>query len=230
MKNYIKTNFNKETMVFRKNVLFFPGCYGRYKFKNINNNYEKILVDLGIEFVKLNDLIKCCGLEALNAGYRGEMLKLMESNLKVFKNQKISKIITNCPSCFRAFNEYYNIKVEHISTVIFNNLHNLKQKGFNDVTYFNPCELRKSGITDIPVKILEHIGYKVHPLKKDIACCGFGGGLKRNSPQVANRIAQILLSNVTTKTLITSDLKCYHHLKENAPEGLKVLEFSEVLV
>jgi Fe-S oxidoreductase len=76
------------------------------------------------------------------------------------------------------------------------------------------------------------LGFKVIELeknKKDSFCCGAGGGLKGNRPELANNIAKNILDNVKTKKLITTCPMCYAHFKENSKD-IQVLELSEVLV
>ena len=66
--------------------------------------------------------------------------------------------------------------------------------------------------------------------REDTSCCGAGGGLRNNAPKISSKIAKLRFKDVSTKKLITCCPMCYHHLKENAPKDVEVLEFSQVLL
>ena len=53
-----------------KNILYFPGCLTKTVLPDIQKNYEKILNDLGIDFIMLKDEEYCCGSPVLRAGLK----------------------------------------------------------------------------------------------------------------------------------------------------------------
>jgi len=173
---------------------------------------------------------------ALYGGYKDDFLSIVKQNKEIFKNQNISKIITNCPACCRIFCQEYGIKAEHIAQLVLRNIGKIKKDyGGEKVSYHDPCELgRKLLVYEEPREILRHIGFEVIELKnnrENALCCGAGGLLKENSPKVANRIALLRLKEVKTKKLITTCPLCYKHLKDNASgSGVQVMELSEVLI
>ncbi len=59
-------------------------------------------------------------------------------------------------------------------------------------------------------------------------CCGAGGGVKANFPELANAIARQRLALVENGRLCTACPLCYAHFKENA-DGVEVLELSQAL-
>jgi len=217
--------------LFGGNTLYYPGCVSKFFLKEIVVNYEKLLNQIGVNFIKLEEL-KCCGIEALESGYRKPFYNVMDENEQVFETNKINKIISNCPKCVRTFKDFYGMNAEHILNSLLKNVIKLPEKN-GDITYYDGPELgRKLSLTEEPRAILRAVGYNVIELKDNrekVFCCGAGGGLKRNSPRVANKIAEILLSKVKTEILVTADAECYKHLKENA-NGIKVYELSEVLL
>jgi len=220
-------------MVLFGNTLYYPGCLAKIKLNHIAKNYEKILTELGVPFITIKDIELCCGVPVRNAGYRQEFYDIVEKNKEIFANQKVTKIITNCPTCYRIFNEEYGIKTEHITQTIADNLHKLK-KDYNGekVTYHDPCSLRKEKIFDEPREILKAAGFDLIEMKRtkdEAMCCGAGGLLKANSPRIADKIAQLRLSQTMINKLITTCPLCYMHLKQNA-KGVQVLELSEVLL
>ncbi len=218
-------------------TLFYPGCVLKYKAKNILDNYEKILANLHVNYVKLDGIEQCCGLPVFSAGYAEDFKRVVDANMQVFNDQNISRIITVCSGCHTVFSEHYpRMKVEHVTLVIGREMNKLMPKKLpaelEEVTYFEPCKLgRKLNVHHEPRAILQHMGYTVKELgtKDKVMCCGAGGGLKMNSPKIANRIAQQLLAKVKTPKLVTACPNCYLHLKENATD-VEVVELSELIV
>ncbi len=220
-------------VVFGK-TLYYPGCISKIKVKHISLNYQNLLNNLGIKFITLKDIELCCGIPALNAGYKEEFFDIVNKNKEIFENQKITKIISNCPSCCRIFREEYGIKTEHVTEVIFRHMNKIKKDYNNEkVAYHDPCNLgRKLKVYDEPRAILRSIGFELVEFKnnhENAFCCGAGGLLKLNSPRIADRIAVERLKQTTAKKVVTACPLCYLHLKNNA-KGLEVLELSEVLV
>jgi Fe-S oxidoreductase len=217
----------------RGNILYYPGCLTRFFLSDKLVNYEAILKKLGIEFIRIKDLELCCGIPALQAGYTKDYENLMSENKALFKNQGVTKIITNCPTCFWAFNNKYGIKTEHITQTIFKNIDKLEKRYDEKITYHDPCDLgRKSDVYSQPREILEALGFEIVEMKHSKAislCCGGRGGLRMNAPKIANKIAELRLKEVKTKKLITTCPMCYRQLKDNA-EGIEILKFSELVI
>lgn len=214
------------------NTLYFPGCYTKFFYPEIQKNYEEILEKLGIKFIKLDEA-KCCGIPAYDAGYKDDFFEMVDENLDFLKRNFVNRIITNSPMCIRAFNTHYNINAEHITKVIWDNVKKFHHKHGEKISYHDPCELgRKLNVYVEPRKILESLGYQVVEFKthhEEALCCGAGGNLRQNSPKVASKIAKIRLSECSTEKVVTTCPMCYRHLKENS-DGIEIYEFSEVLL
>lgn len=222
-------------MFFKKNTIYYPGCLSKYVLKDIANNYVTILNKFNIKFAILNEKEICCGAPALNSGYVLDFQDIRQRNYELLKRNKVGKIVTSCCNCYKTFNENYpDIKVEHITQTLMKHLNKLPLKYEEDITYFDPCILgRQSGIYEEPRKILDLLGFNVKELefsRRNSICCGGGGNLKANLPKVADKMAQRILKFVKTKKLVTACPMCYYHLKQNAPEGLEVLELSQVII
>ncbi|MCG2718929.1 MAG: hypothetical protein L6408_08885 [Nanoarchaeota archaeon] len=219
-----------------RNTLYYPGCMTKFVLKDLEKNYMEILKKLDIEFIMLKDLEFCCGSPIINAGFPKDFNDLIDKNLEAFKNHGISRIITNCPGCYNILsNNYSNIKVEHMTQVIWKNIEKLNLKSFNEkITYHDPCHLgRHSDIYDEPRYIIKALDFELiesKRTKENTLCCGAGGGLRNNAPKIASKVAKLRFDDVATKKLITCCPMCYHHLKEHAPMGIEVLELSQVLL
>lgn len=229
------------------NILYYPGCLKKFVFKDLEENYEKILRKCGIDFIKLKDLEVCCGSPVLNAGYLKTFEFLAKKNLRVFKEHSVKKIITSCPACFKIFKQEYpkvegfNIEVEHITQTIWGAIQNgklkIKAKTPLKVTYHDPCYLgRYCGIYDEPRNTLNSLGCDLVEMKfnrEQSFCCGGGGGLRSNFPELAKEIAKDRIrqaEKTKAEILITSCPLCYACLKEAFEKpGIKVEEFSSFI-
>lgn len=210
--------------LFKKNMIFHGDC--STNLKNIKENYINVLKRLGYRLLKIEDFN--CGGDLIESGYKEEFKNIMEKNKDLLRKNKIDRIITNSSLCYNTFLKYYEIKTEHIVKVLLKNLSKMPYK-YNEekVTYFDPYYLGKRIFGG--EKILDALGFVVISLKGNNAIsCGASGGVKRNLPVLANKIAKNILKQVKTEKLITSCPLCYIHLKENAKK-IKVLELSEVL-
>ncbi len=214
------------------NTLYYPGCLTHHALPDIERNYEKILRILGVDFIFLPEF-NCCGSPVTHAGYRKDFENLKGKNMEFFKKYSINKIITNCPACYKILSGY-GINVEHITQTVWKRIEKIEASHTGKITYHDPCHLgRQSNIYDEPRNILKAIGFEVVELQSSMEnsmCCGGGGGLKTNYPELSDGIASDVLKRVKTEKLVTPCPMCYAHFKENAPEGLKVMELSEVLV
>jgi Fe-S oxidoreductase len=227
------------------NILYYPGCLTKFVAKDLEENYKKILTRIGIDFIQLKDLEFCCGSPVLNSGHKEEALLLAQKNFKVFRDHRISKIITSCPACFKTFSKDYpellkewDIEVEHITQTLANAIKQgkLKPNKLNiTLTYHDPCHLgRHCGIYEEPREILKSIGAKIEEMRlnKEFSfCCGGGSGVKSNYPELSNAIAKEridMAKETGAECLVTTCPMCFMHLKENSKD-LKIKELSEVL-
>lgn len=210
------------------NTLYYPGCLTKGVLKTELENYKQIFNKLDIDFIMLPDNEVCCGLPVLNAGYKKELKELAKKNYELFKKNNIKKIITNCPSCYHTFNEIYpklmrewNIKVEHASVAILNALKekNIKIQGQEPVTYHDPCHLgRYSKIYDEPRQIIQLLGGKLIEMqhnRENSLCCGGGGGVRANFPELAKEIAKNRTSEAPfeAEKIISPCGLCFSNLK-----------------
>ena len=230
------------------NVLFYPGCMEKFVLKDIQENYEKILRKCGTDFIKLKDLEACCGSPVLNAGYFIDFETLVKKNYRIFKGHGVKKIITPCPACFKTFKlEYpkfvdnFDIEVEHITQTIWNAIKNGKLKVKKTkkpvkVTYHDPCHLgRYCGIYEEPREILKALGYELVEMKfnrENAWCCGGGGGLRSNYPELSQEIAKERVKHareVKADMIVNSCPMCYSCLSD-VNKKVKSVELSSIIV
>ena len=216
----------------KEKVLYYPGCLTKGVLKTEFQNYKDIFNKLKLDFVLLSDSESCCGLPVINAGYKKDARKLAKKTLELFKKNGITKIITNCPSCYHTFKDIYpelirdwDIEVEHATVTILNALkkRNIKYKGSEDdkvtVSYHDPCHLgRYSEIYEAPREVIKLLGgeLKELPLNRENAiCCGAGGGLRANFPETAKAAAKkrIAPMDKTVEQILSPCGLCHANLK-----------------
>ncbi len=224
--------------------LYYPGCLTKGVLKEQFENYKDIFNRLGIDFVMLLDKEVCCGLPVLNAGYRKDVKKLAKKNYDLFKKNGITKIITNCPSCYHTFNEIYpkllpewDIDVEHATVTILNALKKkrIRFQGLDEereiVSYHDPCHLgRYSGIYEEPREVIELLGGKIleaHSNRENAYCCGGGGGVRANFPEVAKAIAKKKASFIPENVgkIISPCGLCYANIKSSTEKSTEFSTF-----
>ncbi len=224
--------FEKLSSLF-SNVVYYPGCLTRFVLPEIQKKYEKILEELGIDFVTVEEL-RCCGSPVKNAGYRKEFSDLKEKNMELLKEYGVSKIITNCPACYNVLKEIHP-KVFHITEILYEKL-SVKHSWDTTCVYHDPCHLgRYAGIYNEPRDILKKCGFELLEMewcKEKSMCCGGGGGFRTNFTEISRDIAKRRV-DMAVKTgaevLVTTCPLCYLQLKEAAGKEIEVLELSEVV-
>ncbi len=222
-----------------KSTLYYPGCFTKNILPGIEKNYEEILNNLGVNFIKLKDLEYCCGSPVLRAGMKNDFEEIKNKNIEIFKNHNVGLIITNCPACFNMFKFEYKlseqgIEVEHITQTINRKSPKLQVLNLKDIFYHDPCHLgRLSNIYDEPRDILRNNGYNVCEFSKNREnsfCCGGGGGLVNNNPELSKNIAEKCLSELLKDSTITSPCPmCFYQFKNNS-DSIDVKEFSEIIL
>lgn len=215
------------------NTLYYPGCVTHYVLSDIRERYETLLHRAGVEFIVLPGETLCCGSPVKRAGYAADFEDLKAKNLAIFARFSVRKIITNCPGCYLTLKCDYGLETYHVSQILAARQPAAQGKlPAPPVTYHDPCHLgRWSGIYDQPRQLLVGAGWAVTELpdnREYSLCCGAGGGLKSNFPDLADAIARQRLAQVENGRLCTACPLCYAHFKENA-NGVKVLELSEAL-
>jgi Fe-S oxidoreductase len=218
------------------NTLYYPGCVTRYALPDVQERYERLLRQAKVDFIVLPGELQCCGSPVRRAGYHQDFDRLKAKNIETFARFSVTKIITNCPGCYHTLKYEYQMDVVHTTQVLSEkNAGNPSKSDLNQIqplTYHDPCHLgRWSGIYDEPRHLLHQAGWQIVELpdnREMSLCCGAGGGVKSNYPDLANSIAQARLAQVENGRLCTSCPLCYAHFKENAGD-IQVMEFSEAL-
>jgi Fe-S oxidoreductase len=219
-------------MLSGSNTLYYPGCVTQYAIPELAVRYETLLRRAGVDFIVLPGETLCCGSPVKRAGYAADFDALKQKNLAVFNRFSVKKIITNCPGCYHTLKYDYGLDAYHITEILPPPKISKLAFAARPITYHDSCHLgRWSGIYDQPRHLLKSAGWEVAELPdygEQSLCCGAGGGVKSNYPDLANDIARQRLKQVQNGILCTTCPLCYAHFKENA-DGVEVLEFGQAL-
>ncbi len=225
------------------NTLYYPGCLTKAVLPDIEENYKQIMRKLGIDFIMLGEKELCCGSPPRSQGYDDDVKSLALKNRDVFKAHGVKKVLTSCPTCHSVLSTYkdaidWDIAVEHVVIPIEKALGRVKFPKYSGlkVTYHDPCHMgRYSGIYEQPRRILASLGCEIVEMKysrERALCCGGGGGVRANYPEMAKAVAEERMEyakKTGADILVTSCPMCYICLKE-AAKGIEVYELSQLLV
>ena len=227
----------------KEKIVYYPGCLTKFKLKKQFELYKKILGKLKIDFIVLDEFL-CCGNKIFDLGYETEARKLARRNLKIFKDNKINKVITNCPECYKFFSQNcremmpdWDIEIEHILITILKKLEKIKiTKEKEKIGYHDNCYLgRYSKLYNEPRDVLNLLGYEIVEFKenkKNADCCGACGALPMIDSELAGKIAENLIKKAKYENIdkIVTVGECYLHLKDIAKEkGIEIFEISEII-
>ncbi len=226
-------------------TLYYPGCMTAFALPELFSLYRTILDKLGMDYLLMPEL-RCCGSPVRNAGYERKTRELARKNFEMLRQKRVTKIITNCPACYKTFMQDYkemlptwDIETEHIVSTILRALEKkpklLRDSANELVTYHDPCHLgRYAQVYEEPRKLLEILGYRLVEMshtRDEALCCGAGAGVKANFPDIANRSAWLRVKEAKltgASKLVTACPLCYAHLRENS-RGLEVVELAHVI-
>ncbi|MFH0817058.1 MAG: (Fe-S)-binding protein [Candidatus Micrarchaeota archaeon] len=225
------------------NTLYYPGCLTKVVLSEIEANYKTILSRLGVEFIMLGEKELCCGSPPKSQGYDEDVLNLAKKNLALFKAHGVKKIVTSCPTCHSVLDSHkkltnWDIPVEHMVTYVERGIGKVKWPRYEGLkaTYHDPCHMgRYSGMYEQPRKILKSLGLSVIEMnysRERSICCGGGGGVRANYPEIARAVAEERMEyaqKTKADILVTPCPMCYVCLKEASKE-IEVYELSQLLV
>ena len=171
-------------------LLYFPCCIPAYdpRLQKVAQATVNILKKAGVDFGILGTKESCCGESIRKAGNESLFQSLAQSNISVFAEAGVSKIVVTSPHCYTAFKDDYpelggNFEVIHLSQYLVRLIKEGRLKFSKQlnrkVTYHDSCCLgRRHGIYDEPRQVLESIPgvqlIEMRDIREYALCCGGG--------------------------------------------------------
>jgi heterodisulfide reductase subunit D len=230
-------------------LAYFVGCTSSYREQNVAISTAEILNSLQVDF-RILDNEGCCGSPVYMTGQIEKAKELAETNIKIFKDAGIEKIITSCAGCYRTLKDIYpnkfnldhGIEIKHLPEFLSDKLKNgeLKfTKAVNmKITYHDPCHIgRHMGIYKAPRNVLENIpGIELIEMTRNrhnAWCCGSGGGVRSSFKDLSTFAANERIKEAketTANAIISCCPFCLNQFKANIQNNeLQALDLSELV-
>ncbi|ABO50308.1 tungsten-dependent benzoyl-CoA reductase-related protein bamD [Desulforamulus reducens MI-1] len=233
--------------------LLFVCCTSAFdgRSQKIARSIAELLKKAGVSFGIIGNQEQCCGESIRKIGAESEFSMLAESNIKLFKENGVKKIITTSPHCLSAFKNDYpefggEFEVFHYTQILddlvkegklsFTNAKNQK------VIYHEPCYLgRHSQIFEAPRELLSQVPgvetIEFAKSQKDSLCCGGGGARIWMETESGQRFSDFKVQEASDKEadiLVTACPYCVVMMEDSAKtlnkdEEIKIMDISEIL-
>lgn len=239
-------------------LAIFGGCTMPLRQTETLKNMMRIFEVAGREIAYSEDEW-CCGSIAMRIGDYTTVQEEVKHNIELFKNMGAKVVFSPCAGCYRTLKKDYPdiigeelpFEVKHITEIIIEMITNdeipfkTSEEGKDKVTYHDPCHLgRHMNLYEIPREVIRSIpGVELIEMKrnrKNAWCCGAGGGVKSQFPDLALDIAKERVDEAIesgAEILITSCPFCVGNLqdayKELEPEKqakIKVIDIIDYIV
>ena len=231
----------------------FVCCLSAYepRSKNIAKSIVDLLKKAGVSFGVIGNEESCCGESMRKIGDEELWQRLAQSNINLFKEKGVKKIITTSPHCLYTFRDEYpslegEFEVIHYTELLANLIKEGKLKVKNSlakkVAFHDPCYLgRHSKIYDEPRDLLKAISeVELIELEKNrelSLCCAGGGGRIWGEVPMGERFGELRINDAVEKgiqVLTTSCPYCVNMLEDackslNKDDVLEVKDITEVL-
>lgn len=233
--------------------LLFVCCTSCYdpRSQKIARSIVNVLKSAGVSFGVIGTEESCCGETVRKIGDEELFKKLAESNINLFKDKGVKKIITTSPHCLYTFKDEYpelggEFEVVHYTQVLAGLLEEgklaLNKPSGKRVAYHDPCYLgRHNEIFDAPRSLLKTLPETEfvelsRAREKSLCCAGGGGRLWAEVPR-GERFGELRVLDAEAKgadILVTACPYCMIMLEADClaldkQEQVKVMEISELL-
>ena len=233
-------------------VAYFPGCLTDWLAPETGEAAVGILnTSSAVAPVVFES---CCGLPAINAGYREPARRMAKQTIEAIERSGVDTIVSTSTSCLGAIRDDYPRLFDdepewrqralaaasrlvdfatHVEEHAPKPAATPKARGV--VTVHDACQSRHGlGLGDGTRRLLEAAGYDVREAPYSGECCGFGGSFSFDFPEVAGRMRQRKLDAFasTGATIVCGDNPgCLLHLDSNGatPDAPRPVHLAELL-
>jgi heterodisulfide reductase subunit D len=238
-------------------LTFYAGCTMPLRQPETLKNMMKIFAAVGKDIASFKD-DWCCGSIGLRIGDNSSVMDLIKHNVENISKLGTKVLFTACAGCYRTIKKDYPellgkelpFDVKHITEILVELLRNneIPFKAIEGepvkVTYHDPCHLgRHMGMYDIPREVISKIpGIELIEMKRNKQnawCCGAGGGVKSQFPELAVDIAKERIREAIetgAEILTTSCPFCignlsdaYNFLNDDEKAKIKVIDIIDFI-
>ncbi|UCB43898.1 MAG: (Fe-S)-binding protein [Dehalococcoidales bacterium] len=190
-------------------VLYVACCYNSYdpQLTSVATATVEILKKAGVDFGILGNELSCCGESVRKAGAESVFQSLAQSNIALFDETGVTRIITASPHCYHTFkNEYPELEgkyevvhtTQFLTDLIKDGKLELKKEIKKTITYHDSCYLgRHNDVYNEPREVLQAIpGVELVEManyRENSLCCGGGGGRIWEETKKGERFSDIRL-------------------------------------
>jgi Fe-S oxidoreductase len=205
-------------------ILYFPCCYQSYDppTKKTAIATVKILQKAKVDFGIPDNNVVCCGESIRKAGAESLFQRLAKTNIDIFADLGVKKILVTSPHCYHTFKDEYpelgaNYEVIHLSQYVAELIKDgrikLTKEVKQKVTYHDSCCLgRYQGIYDEHRQILNSIpGIELTEMRDNreySLCCGGCAGRLWMETKKGERLSELRLEQVFEVGATTLALSC----------------------
>ncbi|MEM2142622.1 MAG: (Fe-S)-binding protein [Candidatus Thorarchaeota archaeon] len=195
---------------------FFVGCGSSFRGVPIQATIATTLVmdRVGEDYTLLGDKEWCCGAPLIMSGDFDSARALAEHNIQEYLRLGVTRLVTNCPGCWRMWAEEYHefLGIDVPFEVVYGaqyfmdlidggRLSNIPRSSDMVVTYHDGCDAgRNSGFFEEPRKVIENLpGVTLEELphnRNNCLCCGSGGVLRAIDAKFAEDIARLKIEDI----------------------------------
>jgi len=225
-------------------------CYDP-RCQNIARSLVRLLKKAGVSFGVIGSEESCCGESLRKIGDEKGFQRLADSNISLFMEHGVKKIITTSPHCLYAFTREYpelggDFEVIHSSQFLAGLLKDNKLAAdkclTGQIAFHDPCYLgRHMEVFQAPRDALSAIGSKLVKMNREersSLCCGGGGGRLWLETSPEKRFSTLRVQEAVeagAEILATCCPYCISLLEDSRKTAglenrLEVLELSELLL
>lgn len=237
----------------KADTLLFMGCVPSYLDMKMVPSLLKPLDAAKVDYTTLSTEEGCCGFPLYLMG-AGDFEEHARKTMEKIKATGARELVTPCAGCYKTFKKIYP-KVADLGIDIYHSIQYLEKlikegkltfKGIETqkITYHDPCDLgRAFQIFEEPRNILKSIpGVEYVEMARNrllARCCGSGGGLQANSPELAVRIGAERVRDalaVGAEVIVSGCAACKDNLRKGAKSipkdergKIKVMDITEIV-
>jgi iron-sulfur cluster protein len=235
-------------------VAIYAGCVADYAYPDLGENTVEVLKECGAE-TRFPGEQTCCGAPAFYTGDMKTALSLAKANIRALEEDNFDYIVTFCPGCAAMLKKEYPLltanepewnrrarvisdKIRDFSQLVLELTPVGEKKPSKNmkVTYHDPCHLKRGlGVSDEPRKLLEREGFELVEMPDSDLCCGFGGEMLLNYPELSGVVLGHKLDSIEAsgvETVITNCTPCILQLRgglDKRKSNIKVMHSAELL-